>query len=481
MNESISDEATRVAGPTSKPGAYALSVVAIVVAMVAALWAVVGWGLSDRAINEARVAARSKGAAAAPDVPSTMNVTLSEFKIAPEVIALRAGSASLSLTNLGNVDHDIRVDGTELMTPSIAPGAHATFDLSSLPPGTFHLSCHIAGHAEAGMNATLTLSAGTGAVAEPHTAMDMAGAGGANTGRSSHPTMTPAEITAMDLKMLATTKAFPAATEGLGAQDLAPTILADGTKQFELTAKVVSWEVSPGKRVQAWTYNGTVPGPTLRVGVGDKVSVVLHNQLPESTVVHFHGIELPNAMDGVPGITQDPVRPGSDFTYSFVAKSPAVGMYHSHHNAVTQVPNGLAGAFIIGSMPLPTGVKVAQEHVMMLNDAGVIGYSLNGKSFPATAPIVAKQGEWIEVHYMNEGQQVHPMHLHGIPQLVIAQDGFPLANPQLEDTVLVAPGQRFTVLVHATELGTWAWHCHVLSHAETASGMFGMVTALIVA
>ena len=79
-----------------------------------------------------------------------------------------------------------------------------------------------------------------------------------------------------------------------------------------------------------------------------------------------------------------------------------------------------------------------------------------------------------------EGSQIHPMHLHGMAQLVIAKDGYPLANPQEEDTVTVAPGERYTVLVHATEPGTWVWHCHILPHAESSKGMFGMVTALVV-
>src|SRR5207247_10786331 len=102
---------------------------------------------------------------------------------------------------------------------------------------------------------------------------------------------------------------------------LAPTVLADGTKQFELTSKVVKWEVEPGKRVDAWTYNGAVPGPTMRVSPGDKVKVVLHNELPESTAIHFHGLRVPTAMDGVPDITQKPVKPGETFTYDFTAQA----------------------------------------------------------------------------------------------------------------------------------------------------------------
>jgi len=285
----------------------------------------------------------------------------------------------------------------------------------------------------------------------------------------------------MDAAMERSIKAFPAKTQGLGAQDLAPTVLADGTKQFDLTASVVKWEVEPGRFVDAWTYNGTVPGPTLRADHGDKVQVVLRNQLPESTAIHFHGLTTPNAADGVTFITQPPIKPGETFTYSFTAQAtPAVGMYHSHHNAVTQVPNSLAGTGLVGHLPVPAGVTVAQEQIMMVNDAGTIGYALNGKSFPATAPIVVNRGEWVQVHYLNAGLMAHPMHLHGVGQLVIAKDGFPLPQPYEADTIMVAPGERYTVLVHATEVGTWAWHCHILTHAEGATGMFGMVTALVV-
>lgn len=294
------------------------------------------------------------------------------------------------------------------------------------------------------------------------------------------PSPTKIDFTAMDAMMRTRTKAFPAKTSGIGGGVLAPTVLPDGTKRFELTAKIVKWEVEPGKLVDAWTYNGTVPGPTIHVNVGDRVQVVLHNALPESTVIHFHGIRVPNAMDGVPDITQDPVKPGGSFTYSFTATRVAVGMYHSHHDAAMQVPNGLAGAFLIGEMPRPAGVHPVSETPLFLDDSGTIGLALNGKSFPATAPFVAKAGEWVEVHYLNEGVMAHPMHLHGLDQLVVAKDGFPLPNPYLADTVLVGPGERYTVLVHADLKGVWAWHCHILNHAENATGMFGMVTAFVV-
>jgi FtsP/CotA-like multicopper oxidase with cupredoxin domain len=402
----------------------------------------------------------SDGGAAAAGAP----ITLSEFTISPEMVSATT-NGGLDITNTGAVAHDVAVQGTHLVSPMIPPGETGHLDLSTLEAGTYTLYCQIAGHADAGMKAMLHLSAGSGGAA----------AAGA-------PATTAAAMTAeeMDAAMKASIGAFPAATAGLGAQLLEPTVLPDGTKHFELTSQVVKWEISPGKTVDAWTYNGTVPGPTLQVDDGDQVEIVLHNQLPESTSIHFHGLQTPNAMDGTTEVTQDPVKPGETFTYRFVAHGPAVGMYHSHHDAVKQVPNGLAGAILVGHQPVPAGVEVAQRQVMILDDSGTIGYALNGKSFPATAPIVAKQGEWVEVQYMNEGTQIHPMHLHGMPQLVIAKDGFPLATPSTEDTVTVAPGERYTVLIHATEPGTWVWHCHILTHAENDEGMFGMVTALVV-
>jgi FtsP/CotA-like multicopper oxidase with cupredoxin domain len=293
----------------------------------------------------------------------------------------------------------------------------------------------------------------------------------------------------MDKMMAAPTKAYVAQlekglnTKGIGNVALQPKVLADGTKEFDLTAKVVDWEVEPGKTVRAWTYNGIVPGPWIKVSSGDKVKLVVKNDLPQSTAVHWHGIEVPNAMDGLPDVTQAPIKPGATFTYEFVARGPALGMYHSHHYADHQVPDGLFGVFQIDDVPLPAGVgPVTQEVPMVLNDAGAIGLSLNGKSFPATAPIMAKVGETVLIDYQNEGLLMHPMHLHGMPQLVITKDGFPLPAPYKVDTLVIAPGERYTVAVTPTaeQLGVWAFHCHILTHAESSTGMFGMVTTLIV-
>ena len=285
---------------------------------------------------------------------------------------------------------------------------------------------------------------------------------------------------AMDEAMHERNSAFPAETEGVGGQAIEPEVLDDGTKRFTLTAQETEWEVEPGKVVDAISYNGMVPGPTIQVDVGDKVEVVLVNELPESTVIHWHGIPITNEMDGVADVTQPPVPPGESFTYEITASRQSVGWYHSHHNGAIQVADGLWGTFLIGDLPLPDGVEVTQEIPMQLQDSGAIGLSLNGKSFPATEALRVDKGDWILIHYVNAGTMPHPMHLHGLDQIVIAKDGFPLEQTYKADTVEVAPGERYSVLVQATQVGTWAFHCHIFPHSEGSQGMFGMFTELIV-
>jgi FtsP/CotA-like multicopper oxidase with cupredoxin domain len=416
-----------------------------------------------------------------------VQVTLSEFAIAPSSIAAPL-HGTLVVANTGSAVHNFRVEKSNLKTSDIQPGSSATLDLGSLSAGTYTVFCAVEGHRQAGMQATLVIG---GAGDTSHAAGDMAG--------MDFNAMTPKQLTAMneqmDANMLEPVNLYTAQlktgpnTKGVGNQPLTPKVAADGTKEFHLTAKLADWAVEPGKTVRAWTFNGTVPGPWIKVNVGDRVRVVVDNQLPMSTGVHWHGLELPFEMDGVPDVTQKPIKPGATFVYEFVAKGPQLAMYHSHHNAQMQVPNGMLGIFQVGDVSLPANTgPVTQEVPMVLNDAGVVGLSLNGKSFPATAPVIAHPGDWLEIHYFNEGLQIHPMHLHGVPQLVIAEDGYALPSPYTVDTLSIAPGQRFTTLVHVTSdllgskntPGIWAFHCHILTHAEGPNGMFGMVTTLIV-
>ena len=273
-------------------------------------------------------------------------------------------------------------------------------------------------------------------------------------------------------------KSFPAKTAGKGNQLMAPKIVG-GVKVYELTAKKIRWEVEPGRTVDAMAYNGQVPGPQIRVREGERVRVVLKNELEQSTAIHFHGVEAPNDQDGVPFITQPPVKPGETYTYEFTAPNPGSHMYHSHHNAAEQVGQGLLGAFIIEPRRKRAIENVDIDYVMIIND-GYHGYTINGKGFPATEPIVAKLGQKLRIRFMNEGMMIHPMHLHGMHMTVIDKDGWPQPQPWKCDTLNVAPGERWDVIVNCNNPGTWAFHCHILPHAESAHGMFGMVTALIV-
>jgi FtsP/CotA-like multicopper oxidase with cupredoxin domain len=216
---------------------------------------------------------------------------------------------------------------------------------------------------------------------------------------------------------------------------------------------------------------------------GDKVRILLHNQLHESTGLHMHGQSLPNAMDGVPHITQDPILPGDSFAYEFTARTPGSHMYHSHHNATDQVGRGLLGAFIV--QPKDPAERydrkygVSQDIVWISNDS-LGGFTINGRGFPATSPIVATVGDKIAIRFMNEGSMMHPWHLHGMPMLVVARDGYPLPAPFRCDTLGVNPGERWDVIIDCEDPGAWAFHCHILPHAEGHDGMFGMVTALVI-
>ena len=431
-----------------------------------------------------RAAADDDGGAGAAADGGTITGTLSEFTIDLSASAI-GPNGHITVTNAGTMVHTIGVRDTDIISAAIDPGDSATIDLGDLAPGTYEVYCDIAGHVESGMSTALqiddTMSAGD--VADPAAAMDMTAA--------EHAAMTPAEGAAMDQAMLESVMAFPAETAGVGNEPLQPTVLPDGTKHFELTTSIVDWEVSPGKVVQAWAYNGIVPGPRIDLDVGDRVEVQITNDLPIGTDIHWHGIDVPSDQDGVAPITQELVRSGETYMYRFTVTEAAIGMYHAHAHGDKSIPNGLFGTMYVGDVPAPAGrtvsgieipadLTIAQDIPMVVNDAGVIGLSLNGKSFPATAPVVAHEGDWITVTYFNEGMQVHPMHLHGFEQIVYAKDGEPLDQPYAADTILVGPGERYSVLFHADQVGTWVWHCHILNHVESDAGMFGMVTAVVV-
>jgi FtsP/CotA-like multicopper oxidase with cupredoxin domain len=451
---------------------------AVIVSVLALIMAVVAVGIIAAEDDDASTVVAEGGEAAA----GAPTILLGELYIKGDLM-VPSGTTAINVVNEGAAPHNLvfDVEGGPA-TSDLNGGESATLDISGLDDGTYTVYCSIPGHREGGMEATLMIGGHDGAAA---------GDGGSGTSGSAGSAGEELDYAAMSEAMSESILAFPAQTEGRGNQPLEPTILPDGTKEFELTASIIDWEVEPGRTVKAWAYNEQVPGPWIQLDVGDKVRVNFHNELPMGTEIHWHGIIVPNAMDGVAPLTQPLVEPGESFTYEFTAEEPAVGMYHAHHHGQIQVPNGLFAPMTIGDLPLPTGrtvggvalpdeIEPVQEIPMVLNDAGAIGLTLNGKSFPATEPYVVEQGDWLLVHYYNEGLQIHPMHTHGFPQLVVAKDGFPLDQPYWSDTVNVAPGERFSVLVHAEHVGAWVWHCHILTHVERAEGVFGMLTAIIV-
>jgi len=420
---------------------------------------------------------------------TTIAVKLTEFKIEGELMA-SPGPITLQITNAGTMEHDFSIAQLNKTSGPIAPGKTVTLELGNVDAGDYEVICTVAGHAGSGMKTTLKVMEGMTHSSGGSGSSSAAAAGSG--GESSSGGDSAMNYAKMDEDMLASFAKFPAKTKGTGNQLLEPTtVLPDGTKQFNLTAEITDWEVEPGKVVKAWTYNGMVPAPRIRLNVGDTAEFVVKNKLPVNTDVHWHGITVPFDQDGVAPITQDPIKPGETFTYRFTVNKPEIGMYHPHLHGQMGLPNGMFGEIQVGDTPvvrnrtvsgvqIPADVKPVQDIPMILNDAGVIGFSLNGKSFPATEPIVVNEGEWVTMTYFNEGFQSHPMHLHQFPQLVTAIDGIPLDQPYYADTVLVGPGQRYTVQFQATAKGTWVFHCHILNHAEREDGMFGMVTAVVV-
>jgi manganese oxidase len=282
----------------------------------------------------------------------------------------------------------------------------------------------------------------------------------------------------------------PDATENVGSQPLAYTE-EDGVKIFELTARPVRWTILEGDEpvvVTAWSYNGTVPGPMIRVTEGDQVRIVLKNELPETTSIHWHGIPVPHAMDGVPPVTQAAIEPGESFTYEFTAPPAGSFMYHSHVETDRQIMVGLYAPFIVDPAE-PEADAPAVDVMWMLSEwrVGPDGetypampmaggepnyFTINGKAYPDVEPIVVKKGETVRIRMAGIGQFVHPMHLHGMNFRIVAYDGVSLRPEQqiTRNTVPVNPGEIIDIEFTAEAVGTWIFHCHVLHHV-TNDGM----------
>ncbi|MFN2570778.1 MAG: DUF4396 domain-containing protein [Gemmatimonadales bacterium] len=275
---------------------------------------------------------------------------------------------------------------------------------------------------------------------------------------------------------------YRAASAERGDRPLAPRI-ENGVKVFDLEASIVRWYILPDTRVTAYAINHQVPGPRLEFTRGDHVRINFTNHLPEPATMHWHGLVVPNRMDGPGHITQEPVPPGGTYTYEYVALQSGTFFYHSHTRPDRQQTLGLYGALIIRPQNPAEEPAANHEYVVqlqewlyrdgltypaMLMEGGLPNYfTINGKAYPATDTIHMKVGETLKLRIIGTNNNfIHPMHMHGGPFTVIARDGVPLSpSARFEADVLnVGPGQRYDVIWPAREPGKWIFHCHIPHH-----------------
>lgn len=260
--------------------------------------------------------------------------------------------------------------------------------------------------------------------------------------------------------------------------DKVPFKLVNGVKEFTLRAQAVKREFLPGYFMDVWGYNGSLPGPTIEVYQGDRVRVIVHNELPEPTSMHWHGFELPIAMDGVPGLIQDLIEPGQSFTYEFDIHQTGTFFYHSH--VAMQEAMGMCGLFIVHpkvaydppvdrdfalvyqNFYIPPNATIADTSLMDWN-----WHTINGRCGPLTTPMVVKLGERVRVRLMNfSPMQHHPIHFHGHTFWLTGSEGGRIPQsawiPRNNTLVGVAMVQDFEFI--AFNPGDWIFHCHMVHH-----------------
>ncbi|WFP75075.1 DUF4396 domain-containing protein [Mesorhizobium sp. WSM4906] len=267
-----------------------------------------------------------------------------------------------------------------------------------------------------------------------------------------------------------------------GDKDL-PFRMENGVKVFELRPSVVRWQILPDVTVDAYAYNGQIPGPRIHIRQGDRVRINVTNGLPEETTVHWHGLILPNQMDGPAEITQPPIEPGKTYSYEFTATQHGTYFYHPHAKPDRTQALGLYGALIID--PANPADEVAADHDYVIElqewlvregltypsmpmDGGMPNFfTINGKAYPSTDTIRMKVGETLKVRFIGTNNGfIHPMHIHGGPFEVVARDGETVSPSArfLADTINVGPGQRYDVVWKAQRPGKWLIHCHIPHH-----------------
>ncbi|HSC94432.1 MAG TPA: copper oxidase [Burkholderiales bacterium] len=265
-----------------------------------------------------------------------------------------------------------------------------------------------------------------------------------------------------------------------------PWRMNDGWKEFHLIAEPVRRQLAPGMTAHLWGYNGQSPGPTIECVEGDKVRIFVTNKLPEHTTIHWHGILLPNGMDGVGGLTQPQIPVGKTFVYEFEMKKSGTFMYHPHADEMVQMAMGMMG-FIVVHPKNPAFMRVDRDFVFLINAfdiepgaytpkvATMTDFNLwawNSRVFPGIAPLVVRRGDRVRIRIGNLTMTNHPIHLHGYDFEVTGTDGgwVPKAARWPEVTVDVAIGQMRAIEFVADAPGDWAFHCHKSHHTMNAMG-----------
>lgn len=266
-----------------------------------------------------------------------------------------------------------------------------------------------------------------------------------------------------------------------------PWKIVDGVKVYHLIAEPVKREMAPGFIIDAWGYNGETPGPVIEAVEGDHVRIYVTNKLPEGTSVHWHGVLLPNGMDGVAGLNQKRIQPGEIFKYEFVLKQHGTFMYHPHFDEMTQMALGMMGMFVIHPKT-PETPRIDRDFAIMLTEwkirpgtsrpdpTEMLDFNIltmNSKAFPGTAPLVVSTGQRVRIRLGNlSAQDHHPIHIHGYNFKVTATDGGRLPDTAQwpETTVIVPVGSTRDIEFVADAPGDWAFHCHMTHHVMNQMG-----------
>jgi FtsP/CotA-like multicopper oxidase with cupredoxin domain len=274
---------------------------------------------------------------------------------------------------------------------------------------------------------------------------------------------------------------YTALADARGDLPLDPRI-ENGVKVFDLDVSVIKWNILPYEQVMAYAFNEQVPGPRIRVTEGDRVRINVTNHLPEATSVHWHGLIVPNQMDGPAEITQAPIEPGQTYTYEFTTQQAGTFFYHSHKEPDRQQALGMYGALIIDPKT-PPALAYDREYTIQLQEwlekegytypamlmEGALPnfFTINGKAYPSTDTIRLMVGQRLLLRFIGSNNNfIHPMHVHGGPFTIVATDGNALSETvRIEkDTVNVGPGERYDVIWTAREPGKWLIHCHIPHH-----------------